>query len=302
MYCLADKRKKTGVTPRAEAPRERAVSEDQRPAHVQVVPAEVLMKPGEKQQFKVRLFNAAGQLLSGNDAQFTVQGSGNVTSDGSFTAPADAKHTAAIVTAQAGGLTGRARVRIVPPLPWEFDFEGIKDAPVTWIGARYRHVIRQVDGNNVMVKVTTIPKGTRSRSWFGQSDLHDYTIQADVRGSVINEKTPDIGLIAQGYTFFLQGEYQQLQLMAWEPQLRINKVVSYTWKPTTWYTLKFQVALQDGKAVLRGKVWPRGQSEPAEWLVETEDEMPNREGSPGLFGNATNAEIFLDNIKVYPNT
>jgi hypothetical protein len=278
------------------------VKEDQRPAHVQVVPAEILMKPGEKQQFKVRLFNAAGQLLTGGEAQFAVQGPGNVASDGSFTAPADAGHSAAIITARVGALNGRARVRIVPSLPWEFNFEGLKDAPITWIGARYRHVIRPVDGNNVMVKITTIPKGTRSRSWFGHSDLHDYTIQADVRGGIVNVKTPDIGLIAQGYTFFLQGEYQQLQLMAWEPQLRVNKVLSYKWQPNTWYTMKLQVALQGGKAVLRGKVWPRGQAEPAQWSVEAEDVMPNREGSPGLFGNATNAEIFLDNIKVFPNT
>ena len=34
----------------------------------------------------------------------------------------------------------------------------------------------------MMVKVTTIPKGTRSQSWMGPTDLHDYTVQADVQG------------------------------------------------------------------------------------------------------------------------
>ena len=43
-------------------------------------------------------------------------------------------------------------------------------------------MIRDVDGEKVMVKVTTIPKGTRSQSWMGPTDLHDYTIQADVAG------------------------------------------------------------------------------------------------------------------------
>ena len=142
----------------------------------------------------------------------------------------------------------------------------------------------------------------RPRRWFGQSDLHDYTIQADVRGSIVNDKRPDIGLIAQGYTFFLQGEVQQLQLQAWESVLRVNKTLAYSWQPNTWYTMKLQVASQGGKCMLRGKVWPRGEKEPAGWSVETEDPMPNKSGSPGLFGNATNAEIFLDNIKVYPNS
>ena len=42
--------------------------------------------------------------------------------------------------------------------------------------------VREVDGEKVIVKVTTIPKGTRSQSWMGPTDLHDYTIQADVQG------------------------------------------------------------------------------------------------------------------------
>ena len=260
------------------------------------------MRPGEKQKFTVRLFNEAGQFLKESDATFTLTGPGKISAKGDFEAANDNKHTATIVTANVGELTGRARLRTVPDLPWEFDFEGLNDVPVTWVGARYRHVLRKVDGNTVMVKVTTIPKGTRSRAWFGHADLHDYTIQADVRGSIVNQKMPDIGLIGQGYTFFLLGEDQELQIQAWEPQLRVNKLLHFEWKPDTWYTMKFQVAVEQGKAQLRGKVWPRGQEEPKQWIIETDDLMPNRAGSPGLFGNAQNAELFLDNIKVYPNS
>jgi hypothetical protein len=66
--------------------------------------------------------------------------------------------------------------------------------------------------------------------------------------------------------------------------------------------MKFQVSTVDGKTQLRGKVWPRGDKEPAPWTAEVEDATPNLTGSPGLFGNATNAEIFLDNITVQPNS
>ena len=74
-----------------------------------------------------------------------------------------------------------------------------------------------------MVKITTIPKGTRSRSWMGPSDLHDYTIQADVRGSEVDGKLPDIGLIAQGYTLDLQGADQKLEVRTWVTQRRMAR-------------------------------------------------------------------------------
>jgi hypothetical protein len=299
LYCLVDKSKTPGSTPLPETAKERPAA-DSKPAHVQVIPAEVLLKPGDKQPFKVRVFNSQGQLLSGSAAKFSVQGAGTITADGGFAAPADAKHVPAFVSATVGDVTGRARIRIVPPLPWSFDFEGLKDAPVTWVGARYRHVLRSVDGNNVMVKITTIPLGMKSRCWFGQPGLHDYTIQADVRGSRAADKMPDIGLIAQGYTMDLKGE-QTLQIRAWDAQLRVEKSIAFTWQPDSWYTMKFQVAVQGDKSVLRGKVWPRGQPEPSQWIIETADEMPNKTGSPGLYGNATNAEIFLDNIQVFDN-
>ena len=152
-----------------------------------------------------------------------------------------------------------------------------------------------------MVKVTTIPKGTRSRCWFGHSDLANYTITADVRGAITAGKMPDIGLIAQGYALDLQGANQKLEIRTWVPQRRIAAAVDFDWEPDTWYTMKLMAAIEGEKAVLRGKVWPKGAAEPSVWTVQTEDPIPNRSGSPGLFGNAKDAEIFLDNIQVVPN-
>ena len=80
-----------------------------------------------------------------------------------------------------------------------------------------------------------------------------------------------------------------------------SKTISFAWKPDVWYTMKFRAAVENGKAVLKGKVWPRGDDEPDEWTIEAVDEAPNVVGSPGLFGNASDAEIFLDNITVTAN-
>jgi len=233
---------------------------------------------------------------------------------GKFTIPDDATLSATVVTASVGELSGRARVRIVPPLPWKFDFEDIAlskssktgQPPVPWVGCRYRHVVRREESDNdsdnqVLVKVTTIPKGARSRCWFGHTGLHDYTIQADVRGSEHNGKMPDIGLIAQGYAIDLQGANQQIQIRSWVPVLRMSSSASFSWKPDTWYTIKFRTETHGDTAVLKGKVWPRDSDEPTEWTIQALDESPNVTGSPGLFGNAKNAEILLDNIVVTAN-
>jgi hypothetical protein len=126
-------------------------------------------------------------------------------------------------------------------------------------------------------------------------------MQADVRGALKDAKVPDIGLIAQRYTFDMMGASQQLQIRTWPPTLRMAKTIPFTWKPEVWYTMKFRAAMEGPKAVLRGKVWERGQAEPSDWMITAEDESPNLTGSPGLFGNASNAEIFIDNISVLPN-
>jgi hypothetical protein len=62
-----------------------------------------------------------------------------------------------------------------------------------------------------------------------------------------------------------------------------------------------QAANVDGKAVVKGKVWLKADKEPAEWSLELTDPQPNKTGAPGMFGNATNAEVFIDNVSVTPN-
>ena len=153
----------------------------------------------------------------------------------------------------------------------------------------------------MMVKITTIPKGTRTQTWMGPTDLSDYTVTADVKAAAGASKLPDIGLINGRYTLDLMGESQQLQIRTWTAQLRMAKSVPLQWQADTWYTLKVQAKVENGEAIIHGKVWPRDQAEPSEWTLTATDEAPNHLGSPGLFGNATNAEIFIDNVTVAHN-
>lgn len=163
---------------------------------------------------------------------------------------------------------------------------------------------RPPTGNGVMCKITTIPKGQRSQAWFGHPDLTNYTVQADVQAFEKDGKLPDIGLTNQRYTLVIMGASQQIQLRTWSSQLdRFSVNVPFALEPYQWYTVKFQASVVDGKAVLKGKIWKKGTDEPADWTVTGEDgaAVSNTTGSPGLFADAKNAEVFYDNLTVYPN-
>ncbi len=303
LYCIGDK----GVTPEAdplpELPGESPKSEDQEIAHIQIAPVEAMLAPGQSTPYQVRAYNQHGQYLKVVDAEFQTEGGGQITAEGVYTAPRENKHVAVAIVAKVGDATSRARARIIPPPPWKFDFND-KAVPITWIGANYRHQPKEFDGESVLVKVSTIPLGTRSQSWMGWTTLHDYTIEADVY-STENETTgdrADMGVINQRYTLDLMNK-NQLQIRSWTPrlELRFAKTVPMQWDSNQWYTLKFQSENQEGKVVLRGKVWKRGEEEPAEWQIEAADETPNKTGSPGLFGKSSNAEFYIDNVDVYEN-
>jgi hypothetical protein len=112
---------------------------------------------------------------------------------------------------------------------------------------------------------------------------------------------PDIGLVNQRYTLDLQGASQVLQLRSWQAMLYYSNTVPVKWEMNTWYTLKFESSVDGKSAVLKGKIWKKGEAEPTEWTVTTTDPIGNLQGSPGFFGSAKDAEIFYDNVTVTPN-
>ncbi len=68
---------------------------------------------------------------------------GTVGPDGTYVAPAAG--SAGFVKATIGDVSGQARVRVMPPLPLSYDFEGIKAAPMWWT-ANPKATAGQIDG------------------------------------------------------------------------------------------------------------------------------------------------------------
>ncbi len=267
------------------------------PSAIQVVPAEVLIKPGESVLFRVRAFDDKGIYLRDVGGAWTSANLGTVDASGKFTA-ADGLR-AGVLTAEAAGFKVTARIRVIPDLPMTEDFEKLEleKSPSHWIGSTGKFFVREKDGKKVLVKPVQERGLQTADVYIGPSSWNNYTIQADVMGTKLKRKTPDIGLIASGYKFSMMGNHQRLQIVSWDSELRINQIVPFQWNPDTWYTMKFQVNTTGEKGIARGKVWPTGQPEPSEWTVIAEDPLPVREGSPGIYGFSTTV-IYYDNIQV----
>ena len=337
-YCFGDA--ESGVVNAASntaAPSADPPPTDKRVAQLQLIPWDTLLAPGETKQYRLRLYNASGEFLREADpkkASFGVSGLGEITPQGVYRAPDTFRHETALVLCEYKGLSAEARVRIVPPLPWSFDFNKASDVPLTWVGGRIRYVLREgPEGDDYIAKPTELPTrpgkpttklGTRSRMWMGSHTLSNYTVQADIQlqqgtaGEASADepapegppavataiKLPTAGLINSRYTFALFGPNQEARLYSWctHPE-RTQAAVAMDLEAGVWYRLKLRVVPnpEASGAKVQGKVWRRGDPEPGEWTLQFEDKAPNVQGSPGLFGDAKEAEFFVDNLSVTPN-
>ena len=151
---------------------------------------------------------------------------------------------------------------------------------------------------------------TTSNARNSAQHLDAIVIGAGFGGLYALYKLREIGLSAQGYTLAVLGSNKRFQLHTWaaqatpDPNSRgAKRIEGFELKPDSWYRMKLSVANEGDKAVARGKIWPREDKEPAEWMLTLEDATPNRTGSPGFFGNARDpaSPFYLDNVVVKPN-
>ena len=264
-----------------------------------LTPAETLTS-GDPVALNVIGFDADGKQTSAIGAiEWVPTGLTGEFEDGTFTPDKSAEAHAGTITAQSGDMKAMARIRVIPSLPWTEDFETIKleKIPTHWIGATGKFFVREKDGEKVLVK-TPVQRGlNRSNVYIGPSTMKDYQIQVDLMGTRNKRRLPDMGLIANRYTLDMQGRHQRLQIRSWASDLRMAKTIDFAWEMDVWYTMKMMVEIIEDKAIIRGKVWSTGEPEPAEWTITAEDPLPNREGSPGIYGYSA-TEIYYDNLKV----
>lgn len=336
-YCFGKAGNNAGVVADSPAPDWPAPG---KPSQLQIVPYEVLLKPGQTASFRIRSLDAKGFTVSEEinpksvkwesfippTALVKVTMKGSFDADGRLTAdkapmPSAGQYKATLKLDDGTEISGYIKGRVMPDLPISQDFETFDVSntttnivepptkfaypPLPWNSARFRFEVREkeVDGVTTKALVKTIDNKLfqRGQIFFGHPTMSNYTIEADVLTEGNRRKMSEVGVINQRYIIVLKGNAQELEVNS--NQERIKVAVPFKWSPNAWYHLKARVDVAaDGSGVVRGKAWKKGEPEPAGWNIEVPHKTAHRVGSPGLFGFAPQDQrIAIDNIKVTAN-
>jgi outer membrane protein assembly factor BamB len=295
---------------------------------LQIVPAEVMLRPGEKAKFTVRGIDANGFVTQTFDnSKVTwekfIPPTARVRSEmdanfqnGELVAAPNAKPSAGAYQATVGDFKGTFRGRVVPRLPITEDFESFTPTepavdkpdekfaypPLSWIGIRFKFDVRELEGNKVLAKTLDNIFFQRATGFIGHPDETNYTMEADVMTDGNRRTLGIIGIINQRYLITLVGNSQELEISSNVERIKVG--VPFEIKPKVWYHLKTRVDVaQDGSGVVRAKAWKKGDPEPEKWTLEVPHKVAHRKGAPGLFGFSPQSlfRVYIDNVKVTPN-
>jgi outer membrane protein assembly factor BamB len=299
---------------------------------LQVIPDEVLLRPGSRALFRVQAIDANGHVVTTKKvlakdmkwasfipptAKVKAKMDGAFNDHGELTVAPDGKTSAgAFKGVAADGLAGVVRGRVMTQLPYTEDFEsyevsiphkgeeGIKFSypPLAWAKARFVWEVREVDGNKVLAKTMDRLILQRGLTFIGHPKERDYTFQTDVMTDGSRRLSSDVGIINQRYIIKLRGNYQQLVVEC--NQERLNVSTKFKFDRKKWYTLKSRIDVnEDGSGKVLAKAWERGTDEPEAWTIQVPVAHAHTHGAPGLFGFAINGKyrVYVDNIKITPN-
>jgi len=295
---------------------------------LQIIPSEVLMRPGQTTSFRIRSIDANGFPVEEIKDMSAVKWASFIpptakvrasmkaefNSQGELTADKATVPSAGAFEAQYGGLKGYIRGRILPYLPIKQDFESFALTetnaadnnamfaypPLPWIGARFKFEIRDLDGNKVLAKTMDNPFFQRATVFFGDPSTKNYTIEADVMSEGNKRVMSQVGLINQRYYIVIKGASKQIEVNSTQELFCHDG--PFDALPNVWYHLKARVDdAGDGSGVIRAKAWKKGDPEPESWTLEVPHKHIHQSGSPGLFAFAPQKRVYVDNILVTPN-
>ena len=333
LFCFGKKGNNPGLL--AESPAEKWPTAG--PAtQLQIIPSEVLLRPGQSQTFRARKLDANGLTVEEIKETKTLKWAhyipptarvrsnmkGDVDGEGKLVAANDTVPSAGAFEASLGELKGYIRGRVLPYMPLKEDFESFKLTetttntveeptafafpPLPWIGARFKFEVREKDGTKALTKTIDNKFFQRGTVFIGTPEMKNYTIQADVMSEGSRRKMSEVGVINQRYAVVLKGNEQKLEVNSNLERLRVPAAEdppNFKWVPNTWYRLKARVDVaSDGTGVVRAKAWKRDDAEPEKWTLEVPHRTAHQNGSPGLFGFAPQEQrVFIDNVTVTAN-
>jgi outer membrane protein assembly factor BamB len=304
-----------------------SLDSDRNPVSLQIVPAEFTLKSGSSLALKVYSLDEAGrrikELKSGLNwekwvpptAKVQSKVDAEITTNGILIAEKDAKLSAGALRVSHGKLFGVCRGRVLQDLPYEENFEEgftltqkssdqipFSYAPLSWLGARMRWQIQELDGNVVAGNTLDRVLFQRAINFVGHKDMNNYTAEADVMTDGDRRTKSNVGLINQRYIFALIGNSQKLEIISNYDRFRHS--VPFPFKTNIWYKLKTRVdILEDGSGLIRAKAWPKSRIEPAEWTIEVPHITPHLQGAPGVYAMSPQSKkkVYFDNLSITYN-
>lgn len=324
VYCFGKKGNNSGLPAEPEPEKWPAAG----PAKsLQIIPSEVLLRPGQNVSFRARAIDAHGFTVEDIQDMKSLKWASYIpptakvksamkatfNADGQLVASDDTVSSAGALEASHDGLKGYIRGRVLRYLPIEQDFESFTLSetnmegtafaypPLPWIGARFKFDVRDKDGNKVLAKTTDNRFFQRATVFIGAPDAKNYTIEADVMSNGNKRKMSEVGIINQRYIIVLKGNEQKLEINSNQERLRVAE--DFKWQPNVWYRLKARVDIApDGSGVVHAKAWKKDEAEPDKWTLEVPHKTAHQNGSPGLFGfSPQDMRIYVDNVKVTAN-
>ena len=309
VYCLGNKNTKFTSTSPKMPKTEWQAPKNSEAAYIQVVPADVFLYSGNKNEFKVRAYDDKRMFIKEVEATWSLKGlGGSINNKGEYMPASKSMGLVGFVEATYNDLKSQARVRLFSKLPWSLDFESIDvdKNPAYWLGAgsarspATKFIVKDLNGNKVLNKPVSVRGLQRGIIYIGPPDLSNYTMQVDVMSEKLKRKISDIGLINSGYTIDLMGTRQKIEIRSWMSEVRMAKNVTFRWQPDTWYTIKFSVDATGDKAMVKAKVWKKSDREPNEWTLKVEDPLPIHKGAPGMHA-FSKTNVYFDNLKIINN-
>jgi outer membrane protein assembly factor BamB len=294
---------------------------------LQVVPAEFTLSAGEKLTFRVFGLDASGrrikQLGDGLNWEKWIPPTAKVRSEldgnlslfgpGSLQAQPSAQLSAGAIRVTYEGLSGLARGRVFPDLPYEENFQsgftltetgsdGIAYSypPLPWLGARMRWQIQDINGERIAGNTLDRVLFQRAINFVGSWSARDYIVEMDAMVDGNRRIKSTVGVINQRYIFALVGNANALQVIS--NYDRFKRSVDFPIEANKWYRLKTQIdILEDGTGMVRAKAWPREDAEPDEWTLQEIHSHPHDRGAPGIYAMSPQSQkkVFFDNLKIY---
>ncbi len=316
LHCFGDKE---GVfVPGAAAPAPPAPGAV---TQIQIVPAEFALSPGASQKFTIWGLDAKGrrvEKLEGAQWEAFIPATARVKAKGdakfegdTVVAGPDAKLSAGAFKATIDGMSATCRGRVVANVGYAEDFEGVElkmkntageavaFPPLPWLGARIKWHVLEKDGGQVIANRLDNVLFQRTMNFFGDPEMKNYILEADVATDGNRRVMSTIGLVNQRYLITLDGGNRILEVSS--NHERVKKNVKYRITPNTWYHLKTHVQRSaEGSGAVRAKVWPRAEKEPEAWTIEVPLKNVHEKGAPAVFAFSPQAQkrVYIDNIKI----